>query len=129
MLAIPAIEGWRNIDCPVDKRCIERHRERQESQGTNAKRKSQRERIKGARCQPGDNQCRNQQTIAVYERQEGTGHGKCSSRKQKNTPWSKQTSDVDAKRPDKHKGPVEGATEPCPLVETKADVALQISKP
>ena len=65
----------------------------------------------------------------MYERQEGAGHGKYSSRKQKDAPWSEQTSEVDAKGPDKHEGRVIGAVEPCTLVVTNADVPLQIRKP
>ena len=129
MVAIPAIEGWRYIDGPVDKGCIERHRDRQESQGTDAKRVSQGKRIKGAGCQPGDNQGSDQQTVTVYEGQESAGHGEQSSCKQQDAAWTEQTSEEDGKRPDKHEGPVIGAVEPCPLVVTNADVALQICHP
>ena len=65
----------------------------------------------------------------MYERQEGAGHGKYSCRKQKDAAWSEQTSQVDAKGPDKHDGCVISAVEPCTFVVTNADVTLQICKP
>src|SRR5208283_3446646 len=129
MLTVPAIEGWRYIDGPVDERCIERHRDRQESKGTDAKCVSQCEGIKGTGCQPGDDQCDNQQTVIVNEREKSAGQGEQSSCKQQDAAWTEQTSEEDGKGPDKHEGPVIGAVEPCPLVVTNADMALEICHP
>src|SRR6516164_10003755 len=129
MIAIPAIERWRDVHRSVDESRIERHRERQVSQGTNAKCKSQGERVKRAGCEPGNNQRRNQQTIIVYERQKNAGCGEDSSRKKKYAPWPEQTAEVDAKGPDKHQSRVVRAVEPCGLIVTDTEMAPQICHP
>src|ERR1700723_2961858 len=111
MIAVPTIERWRDIHCTIDESRIKSHRERQVSQRANAKCKSKREWVKRAGCEPGNNQCSNQQTVIVYERQESARHRKYPSRKQKYAPRSEQTADVDAEGPNEHQGRVIRAVE------------------
>ena len=75
MIAVPAVEGWRDIYGPVYGSRVEGDRERKKAKRNIAKCKSQSEGIKGAGRQPGENQRRNQQTVIVDERQESAGRG------------------------------------------------------
>src|ERR1700729_3680260 len=94
MVSIPAIERRRDVYRPVHKGRVEGDRERKVSQRNVAKGKRQCERIERACGQPGNDQCSNQKTVAMDEREKQRGYGEKSRRKQEHAPWPQQPPEV-----------------------------------
>src|SRR5260221_9300870 len=126
MVAIPSVEGGSDVHSHIYEGGVERQCEWQKARRNIAQRKGESQRIKRSRCESGQHQRRDEQTVIMDKREQAANQGETCRAQQKNAPGTKQAAKINSQRPHKHQGDVEGAADPGAIIEADPKMALQV---
>ncbi len=126
MVAEPAVHGRSDIHGAIDEACVKGQREWEEAQRNIAQGERERQGIKRAGGETAKGERREQETVAVNERQKTIDNAESGAGDQEDAPGTQKASEIDGERADEHQGDVEGAAEPRALVVADAESSLQV---
>src|SRR5262249_62059022 len=110
MIAIPSVESGSDVHSHVHEGGVERQCERQKTRRNIAQRKGERKRVKRSRCESGQHQRHNEQTVIMDKRKQAANQGKACRTHQKNAAGGKQAAKKNGEKNQKNQGKVERAS-------------------